>query len=134
MIQAMFTVPLAAALAAVAVSAKAQDIAAGHAFAREACNACHVVEFEQRGFVIGPAFRDLANTKGNDGNSTTSLPYELTSKNAEPDSYAGRKSERRCVHSRLVRSALTTPPRPSTVAGHAKAPSEVPDGQRGCQA
>ncbi len=41
---------LAAVLAASALSAQAQDgdVAAGHAFARESCNACHVVEAEQR--------------------------------------------------------------------------------------
>ena len=58
---------LAAALVAAAVNAKAQDIAAGHAFAREACNACHVIEPEEqasRKLVIGPAFRDIANTSG----------------------------------------------------------------------
>lgn len=79
MIRTMFTVPLAAALAAVAAGAKAQNIAAGHAFAREACNACHVVEFEQRAFrrfVIGPAFRDIANTPGM---TATALQVFLTS-------------------------------------------------------
>ena len=80
MIRVMFTMPLAAALAAVAAGAKAQDIAAGqHAFAREACNACHVVEFEQgafRRFVIGPAFRDIANTPGM---TATALQVFLTS-------------------------------------------------------
>jgi mono/diheme cytochrome c family protein len=67
MTQAMFTVTLPAALAAMAASTKAQDITAGHGFARESCNACHVVEFEQRPFrrfVIGPAFREIANTSG----------------------------------------------------------------------
>ena len=72
---------------------------------------------------------------GDDSNNTTGLPDELTSKNAQPDSYAGRKSERHSVHSELARSELTTTlPRPSTVNGHAKAPWEVPDGQRSCQA
>jgi mono/diheme cytochrome c family protein len=52
-----------------ALSVHAQDgnVAAGHAFAREACNACHVVDEEQRAprlIVIGPAFRDIANTRG----------------------------------------------------------------------
>jgi mono/diheme cytochrome c family protein len=60
---------LAAAVAATAFSAKAQDgdISAGHAFAREACGACHMVEPEARAprrIVIGPAFRDIANTPG----------------------------------------------------------------------
>ena len=60
---------LAAVLATAALSAQAQDgdVAAGHAFAREFCNACHVVEAEQhapRLIVIGPAFRDIANTRG----------------------------------------------------------------------
>jgi cytochrome c len=59
----------AAILALTAASAHAQDgdVAAGHAFAREACNAYHVVEAEQqepRRIVIGPAFRDVANTRG----------------------------------------------------------------------
>jgi mono/diheme cytochrome c family protein len=42
-------------------------VAAGHAFAREVCNACHVVEAKKkkpRLIVIGPAFRDIANTRG----------------------------------------------------------------------
>jgi len=60
---------LAAAPAAAAFSAKAQDgdVAAGHAFAREACEACHMVEPEEnssRMVEIGPAFRDVANTLG----------------------------------------------------------------------
>jgi cytochrome c551/c552 len=60
---------LAAVLATAALSGQAQDgdVAAGHAFARESCNACHVVEAEQhapRLIVIGPAFRDIANTRG----------------------------------------------------------------------
>jgi mono/diheme cytochrome c family protein len=53
----------------IGVTAHAQDgdIAAGHAFARDACNACHMVEAksqQQRRIVIGPAFRDIANTRG----------------------------------------------------------------------
>jgi cytochrome c2 len=49
----------AAILALSAVSAHAQDgdVAAGHAFAREGCNACHMVEAKQkkpRRIVIGP--------------------------------------------------------------------------------
>ena len=59
----------AAILALAAVSAHAQDgdVAAGHAFAREACRACHMVEAKQqkpRRIVIGPAFPDIANTRG----------------------------------------------------------------------
>jgi mono/diheme cytochrome c family protein len=59
----------AAILALTAVTAHAQDagVASGHAFAREACIACHVVEPEPqkpRVVVIGPAFRDIANTRG----------------------------------------------------------------------
>jgi mono/diheme cytochrome c family protein len=55
------------ALTAVSVHAQNGDVAAGHAFAREACNACHMVEAKQqkpRLIVIGPAFRDIANTRG----------------------------------------------------------------------
>ena len=60
---------LAAALVATTAVAHAEegDAAAGHAFAREACNACHAIEDEQRvprRIVIGPAFRDVANTSG----------------------------------------------------------------------
>jgi len=63
------TVVLATALVTTAFSAKAQDgdIATGHAFAREACKACHEVEAEpppSRMVEIGPAFRDIANTPG----------------------------------------------------------------------
>jgi hypothetical protein len=60
-------VVLATSLAAMAFSAEAQDgdIAAGHAFAREAFRACHMVEAEEsspRRFEIEPAFGDIANT------------------------------------------------------------------------
>jgi mono/diheme cytochrome c family protein len=56
-------------LAFIGASAHGQDgdITAGHAFAREACNACHIVEAKPqkpRRIVIGPAFRDIANTRG----------------------------------------------------------------------
>lgn len=59
----------AATLALIAASAHAQngDAAAGYAFARQACSACHVVEAGQRAprlLVIGPAFRDIANIRG----------------------------------------------------------------------
>ena len=58
-----------ATLALIAAGAHAQDgnAAAGHAFARQACSACHVVEAKQQAarlLVIGPAFRDIANTRG----------------------------------------------------------------------
>ena len=60
---------LASALAAAAWNANAQDgdVAAGRTFAREACNSCHVVEptnASPRAAVVGPKFRDIANTKG----------------------------------------------------------------------
>jgi len=59
----------AAAMTATAFSAKAQDgdAAAGHAFAREACRACHMVDPGARAprrINIGPAFRDIADTPG----------------------------------------------------------------------
>jgi mono/diheme cytochrome c family protein len=62
-------VTLAAALAATALGAAAQEgeIAAGYAFARDVCKLCHIVEPEDgstRLLVIGPAFRDIANTPG----------------------------------------------------------------------
>ena len=60
---------LAAALVVTSAGVRAQesDVAAGHAFARNACQTCHAVEAEQRTprrIVIGPAFRDVANTSG----------------------------------------------------------------------
>jgi cytochrome c len=60
---------LASALAAAAWNASAQDgdVAAGRAFAREACITCHVVDpanGSPRVVVIGPNFQDIANTKG----------------------------------------------------------------------
>jgi mono/diheme cytochrome c family protein len=83
MCRAIHAVVLAAALAATALSAKAQegDIAAGHAFARKACKACHEVEAEAekpspRMIEIGPAFRDVANTPGM---TATALRVFLTS-------------------------------------------------------
>jgi mono/diheme cytochrome c family protein len=67
--QALRTAMLASALAAAAWDATAQDgdVAAGRAFAREACTTCHVVEPDNaspRVVVIGPNFQDIANTKG----------------------------------------------------------------------
>ena len=67
--QARRTATLAAVLTATAFNANAQDgdVAAGRAFAREACNSCHVVEptnVSPRIVAIGPNFRDIANIKG----------------------------------------------------------------------
>jgi cytochrome c551/c552 len=67
--QTLRTAMLASALAATALDATAQDgdVAAGHAFAREACKSCHVVEptnASPRIVVVGPSFQDIANTKG----------------------------------------------------------------------
>jgi mono/diheme cytochrome c family protein len=67
--QALRTTMLASAFATTAFNANAQDgdVAAGRAFAREACISCHIVEPEKappRIVVIGPNFRDVANTKG----------------------------------------------------------------------
>ena len=67
--QALRTAMLAPALAATAWTATAQDgdVTAGHAFAREACVTCHIVDATHespRVVVIGPNFQDIANTKG----------------------------------------------------------------------
>ena len=67
--QALRMAMLASALAAPAWNASAQDgdVAAGRAFAREACITCHVVDpanASPRVVVIGPKFQDIANTKG----------------------------------------------------------------------
>jgi cytochrome c551/c552 len=84
----------AAILALTAVSAHAQDgdVAADYAFARGACNACHVVEAEQqkpRRITIGPAFLDVANTR-DDRDRPAGLPHDVASEDAEPDPYARR--------------------------------------------
>ena len=58
---------LAALLSAGAAAAQAQDVAAGHAFARRVCRPCHVVDPGQpkpRLLTIGPSFVDVANTSG----------------------------------------------------------------------
>ena len=79
MCKARGVVALTAALAAATANVKAQeaDIAAGRAFAREACKACHAVEPSRlpRRFEIGPSFRDIANTPGM---TTTALTAFLT--------------------------------------------------------
>jgi mono/diheme cytochrome c family protein len=57
---------MATALCATVFAAKGQDgdVSAGHAFAREACKACHMSRRERaKKIVIGPAFRDIANTR-----------------------------------------------------------------------
>jgi cytochrome c len=65
----MYKTILIAIVAVTAITAHAQDgdVAAGDGFAREVCNACHMVEAKQRAqrrIVIGPAFREIANTRG----------------------------------------------------------------------
>ena len=54
-------------LAAAATPALAQDAGAGHALASRVCRSCHVVDAGQpkpRMITIGPAFVDIANTRG----------------------------------------------------------------------
>ena len=86
---------LASALAATALNATAQDgdVAAGHAFAREACKSCHVVEptnASPRIVVVGPSFQDIANTKGDDGHGSADFPDHFAPEDAEPDPHTGR--------------------------------------------
>jgi cytochrome c2 len=76
---------LAAGLVTAALSVYAQNgvAAAGDAFAREACNACHVVDEEQRAprlIVVGPAFRDIANTSGRHHYCSAGLSYDFAPK------------------------------------------------------
>jgi len=69
---------LAGALNAVAWAADAQDVEAGRDIAREVCRPCHVVTTDQlapRKFIIGPDFKDVANTSGT---TATSLRVFLT--------------------------------------------------------
>ena len=68
-----------AAVLAAALGAHAQDVPAGHAFAREACKACHVVEAGASSpqlIEVGPPFREIANTRGM---TATALRAFLTS-------------------------------------------------------
>ena len=80
---------LGAAIAATALNAHALDgdIAAGHSFAREACSACHVVDAQQHRppwrIFIGPAFRNIANTRGQ--SATTLRVFLRTSHPKMPD-------------------------------------------------
>ena len=79
----------AAILALAAASAHAQDgdVAAGHDFAREACSACHLVDAKQkkpRRIVIGPAFRDIANTGGMTATALR-VPHNVAPEDAQPD-------------------------------------------------
>jgi mono/diheme cytochrome c family protein len=81
MCQAGRAAALAVTLAATAFNANAEDgdIATGHAFAREACKVCHMVEAEEgssRMIVIGPAFREIANAPGM---TATAISVFLTS-------------------------------------------------------
>ena len=66
--QVRHTAALATALVLASAATYAQDgnAVAGHAFARRACKPCHAVEDERepRMMVIGPGFRDIANTPG----------------------------------------------------------------------
>jgi cytochrome c len=60
---------LAAALVVTSAGVRAQesDVAAGHAFARNACqplSCCRGRAAHAKEVVIGPAFRDVANTSG----------------------------------------------------------------------
>jgi cytochrome c len=78
---ALAAVAIAGALSATSLGAAAQEgnIAAGHAFASEACKPCHVVDVQEkspRNLVIAPAFRDIANTPGM---TATALRVFLTS-------------------------------------------------------
>jgi cytochrome c len=67
--QAKLAMTLTSLLATSAVNAAARDgdVAAGRAFAREDCKLCHIVDPDDRAtrsIVIGPGFRDIANTSG----------------------------------------------------------------------
>jgi mono/diheme cytochrome c family protein len=70
---------LVAFAATLSAHAQGGDIAAGHSFAREACSTCHVVDAQQQRppwrIFIGPAFRNIANTRGT---TATALRVFLT--------------------------------------------------------
>ena len=112
MCKALLTVVFAGVLAAATCNANAQEgnIAAGHAFAREACKACHVVEPPRlpRRFEIGPAFRDIANTPGM---TTTALKAFLTTSHPQDaESYPHARGDRGCnrVYSESSSSSLSS--------------------------
>jgi cytochrome c2 len=112
MCQAGRAVALAVALAAIVFRTKAQDgdIAAGHAFAREACKACHTVEAEEgssRMIVIGPAFRDIANTPGMTATAIRVFLTSSTPQNAKPDPHTGGDGRCERVYPQPPRSSLS---------------------------
>jgi cytochrome c551/c552 len=110
--QATLAVTLAALLAATAVSAAAQDgdAAAGRAFAREACKLCHIVEPDERAtrsIVIGPGFRDIANTPGM---TATALRVFLTTSHPKmPNLILTSATDRGCdrLHPQSARWSLS---------------------------
>jgi mono/diheme cytochrome c family protein len=105
MCQARRGVVLAAALAAAAFNAKAQDgdISAGHAFAREACKVCHMVEAEEgssRMIVIG----HVANTPAL---TVTAMRVFLTSSHPKMPNLMLTPEEIADVSAQPPRSALS---------------------------
>ena len=94
------------------VRAQESDAAAGHAFARKACNVCHAVEAEQRTprrIVIGPGVSRCRKHLGNDGNRYPRLPKDLAPENAEPNPDTGRDGGCDRLHLKPARSSLRRP-------------------------
>lgn len=106
-------VAFAAVLAATALSAKAQDgdFTAEHAFTREACKPCHIVEPER---AVAESDRRRTGVSrhcehfGDDGNGDPGLSHEFTPQDAEPDSHAAGDRGCDCIYSESARSSLKT--------------------------
>jgi len=118
MCQAGRAVALAVALAAAAFKANAQDgdVAAGHAFAREACKACHMVEAEEgssRIIVIGPTFRNIANTPGI---TATAIRVFLTTSHPKMPSTSSNCSASPATASAPSRNVPAATPRSSSIS------------------
>jgi len=99
---------LAAAPAAAAFGAKAQDgdVVAGHAFAREACKACHMAERKENDRHRAGVPRDREHSR-DDGNGHAGLPYKLAPQDAKPHPHprGDRGSDR--VYPESPRSSLS---------------------------
>ena len=82
------------------------NVAAGRAFAHEACVSRHIVEptnVSPRVVAIGPNFQDIANTKGMTATALRVFDH-LAPEDAEPDPHARSDHRRDRLHPELTRA------------------------------
>ena len=105
-------VVIATALCATAFAAKGQDgdVATGHAFAREACKACHhrgrgelAKDDHHRASI--PRHRQHPR---DDGDGHSGLPHEFAPEDAKPDPHIGRDHECERIYPEPPRSSLSS--------------------------